>query len=116
MRLDRATVETWSADKLLEEYERRDEGRDDEDYKMLCLADMEDVLALDIELIGSVCYNRWFCHPGWLVELGHARRTFTDRANVVHNWRGRLTHGAGYGKRDRPTKPVTCIACIARFS
>ena len=112
MRISRAEVLTWSAERLLEEYEAR------VDYVTSLLGDAEDVLAAEAELIGGVCLTRHACHPNYLVGNGHVIRSWTDSAGVVHSWRWRLactTSTRGPRSRDMPTRAITCIECIWRF-
>jgi hypothetical protein len=115
MALDLEAAREWPADRLLEEFEERERVRNTEAYVTALLGDAFDALRDEMELLGRICKARWNCHPNWRIERGLALRSWTDRDGVTHDWRGRLRCGPGWHAKDRPTRAVTCIACLGKF-
>lgn len=72
------------------------------------------------EVLTDVAIKRWNCTPASLCDRGLALGSFTDRAGVTHDWRGREMSKhtylmVGNPKPDVPRRPINCIECIARF-
>lgn len=107
MTLDEAEVHAWSAERLLEEFEKR------WGYQLVN-EHLHNSWLEENERIGRVCLARFACHPNFLRDNGHVLGSWTDTHGVHHDWRGRY-RCPGVPHLDRPTRAISCITCLEHF-
>lgn len=114
MAIVEADAREWSMDQLLTEYDSRIVTA-----QALSGWLYRSIIADELSLITAIAIERWNCHPNDFVDRGHVFRTWSDAAQIVHDWRGRLECGAGLqsklNKQDHPTRAVSCVYCLWRW-